>query len=397
MANEGTTDEEGTRSEAVNDAAKTKEPLGTRVKNIMAKYGLDATTLKLMFKFALLRVPTSAEAVTDSALYNRGSLPPTIAIAMLQSTAVSATFTTIGYEIPIVTVLAMAILPRGKYLQNLVLNIVSICVGSAVALLMLWSAVEARQHTSSPGPSGTVSSIQPPYNSSQSAVCAIWLFVNIWAVNLLRAKLPSFNLPVIIYSILTSISATYGPLMASTQQALVFVRELLTAMLLALGIATGVSLLVFPTTSRDVVFKQFTSAIGLLRRSVVLQGAYLQALEREDIFTLEPVEAAVGRDSAAAHERRKSRKRKPPAEPDETKERAAAKQLRAAISQLADSGGKLHAELKFAKRDIAWGKLDAKDLGTLVSLFRRIFIPMYALLRMFDKLQKRADLDVELA
>jgi len=322
-------------------------------------------------------VPPPAPDDTNNSSVARGSLPPVIAISMYQSTTISSLFPSLGYVLPIITVLAMAILPRGKYLQNLALNLVSVCVGSAVALLTLWSAVEARHHTSPPAPPGAAPPRRPQYNSSQSAVCAVWLFSNIWAVNFLRAKLPSFNLASIIYSILTSVAATYGPLLTSSEQAQGFVLQLLSAMLLALAISTGVSLLVFPTTSRAVVFQQFSGAIGLLRKSVSLQGAYLHALEQEDMFTLEPVETAVGRDSEGARRRRKKQK-KAVVTPNEAKERAAAKELRVAIALLSDLASKMHVEVKFAKRDIAWGKLDAKDLGALFNLFRRVFIPVYA-------------------
>lgn len=72
-------------------------------------------------------------------------------------------------------------MPRAKFIQTMVMNLFGICIGSAVGLLGIWSGIKAREHTT---PAGTVSS----YNSSQSAVCAIWLIFNIYIVNVLRAK-----------------------------------------------------------------------------------------------------------------------------------------------------------------------------------------------------------------
>ena len=67
----------------------------------------------------------------------------------------------------------MCILPRAKYVQTLILNIIGTCIGGAIAILGVWSGVQARIHTT---PAGTVAA----YNSSQAVVCAIWLFANIW-------------------------------------------------------------------------------------------------------------------------------------------------------------------------------------------------------------------------
>jgi hypothetical protein len=38
--------------------------------------------------------------------------------------------------------------------------------------------------------------------------------------------------------------------------------------------------------------------------------------------------------------------------------------------------GKLNTDLPFAKRDIAWGKLDAKALSELLKLFRNVYVPV---------------------
>jgi len=79
-------------------------------------------------------------------------------------------------------------MPRAKFIQTMVFNIIGICVGAAISMLGVWSAVKARENTT---PAGTVKA----YNSSQSAVCAIWLFANIYIVNVMRAKVCS----VIVY------------------------------------------------------------------------------------------------------------------------------------------------------------------------------------------------------
>jgi hypothetical protein len=70
--------------ENVRDESASKKP--SKMKQLWNKVGLDAPTLILMFK---------------------GSLPPTIAIAMYQSPAVAAEYSTLGYLVAIASVLGM--------------------------------------------------------------------------------------------------------------------------------------------------------------------------------------------------------------------------------------------------------------------------------------------------
>ncbi|KAK4198060.1 hypothetical protein QBC40DRAFT_96830 [Triangularia verruculosa] len=323
------------------------------VTKLVNKLGLDAATLITMFK---------------------GSLPPIIATAMYQSAPITAYFTTLGYLVPIVSVLALAILPRGKFLMNFVLNLFSVCLGAAISMLALWSAVKARENTTSSAPrppsatGGGRALTSVPYNSSQSAVCAVWLFFGIWLGNVLRAKLPAFNLPVIIFSIFINVAATYGPFMTSTAAAQIFVKELLTAMLVALALALAVNLFVFPVNSRQVVFKEFEAAIGLLRGTVKLQRAYLVSLEKEDMF------AVASHATGLAAEKGRTL----------TKEERAAKKLQETGDKLRQLAGKMHADMPFAKRDFAWGKLDGDDIGQLFKLFRNVYIPVLGMMTIID-------------
>jgi hypothetical protein len=286
---------------------------------------------------------------------------------MYQAPAVSSYFQTVGYIVPIISVLALALLPRGKFMMNFVLNLLAVTFGAAVSMLALWSSVQARYHTS---PADSPPSPRPPYNSSQSAVCAVWLFFNIWFGNVVRAKLPAFNIPVIIYSILVNISTTYGPFMATTSAARAFIEQLFTAMLVALALALAVNIFIFPVSSRQVVFKQFAAGIGLLRQIVSLQKSYLIGLESEDMF-------AVATRTETLLEKLGGKGSRQGAEvPKLTKEAKAAGALQEAGAKMRELTGKLHADMPFAKRDIAWGKLDAKDLSELSNLFRNVYIPV---------------------
>jgi hypothetical protein len=218
----------------------------------------------------------------------------------------SSYFTTTGYLIPVISVLAVAILPRDRFVQNLILDLLAICVGSAMSLLVLWSSIQARIHTSPPT-SQTTTVALPPYNSSQSAVCAAWLFANIWFANLVRAKLPSFSLPMVIYSIFINNTTTSGPKFATIQGAEAFVKEQLLAMLLGMALATGVSLFILPFSSRMIVIGELRGLICLLRKAAGLQEEYLATLAGDDIFNIR-TRNAEEREALRKKKKRKSKK-----------------------------------------------------------------------------------------
>ncbi|KIH87754.1 hypothetical protein SPBR_04559 [Sporothrix brasiliensis 5110] len=353
-------------------------------KSILERLGLDTTTLVLMFK---------------------GSLPPVIGIAMFQSTAFADTYSTLGYLVPIVSVMTVAVMPRGKFLQTLTLNLLSVSLGAALALLVLYSGIQARAHTSGPLTPEELAAYQatgrPPYNSSQSAVCAIWLVFAIWLINMIRAKLPSMNLPSIVFSILINVCCTTGPLLINMTQAMALVKQIYTAMLTAMALSAGVSLFVFPISSRKILMAQTAGAIGLLRKAVVLQGAYLRGLEREDMYALVTVETAVGELGPAKENEQKQEKLRrkwlhhatKPAHvpPPLTKEEQAAQALRATITAMRELAGKMQLEVRFAKRDAAFGKLTAHDLGEIVKLMRSISIPVTGMSTIMDIFRRTAE------
>ncbi|TWU70766.1 hypothetical protein ED733_000423 [Metarhizium rileyi] len=292
---------------------------------------------------------------------------------MYQSTAISSYFTTQGYLIPIVSVLAVAILPRDKFLQALVVNVLFICIASAVSLLAIWSSVQARLHTSLSVVEGPATA-PLPYNSSQSAVCAVWLFVNIWLANLIRAKMPSFNLPAVIYSILVNTSLTAGPTIGTTAVAEAFVRQLLLANLFGMGLAAGVCLLVFPVNSRVIAMGEFKRLIGLLRDVVRLQGEHLAALAQNgsvESNTAEEQDAWQGGRHVQSYTAATRRSKAGVV--------VSADGLEETIGEIRRLAGQLYGDMVFAKRDIAWGKLDASNMAEIFTLMYNLVIPIVAM------------------
>lgn len=227
------------------------------------------------------------------------------------------------------------------------------------------------------------------------------LFVSIWFVNVLRAMYPTLNVPVILYSILTSISCTFSPQMTSNAAFESVIRRILVAMLAAMGLATGASLLVFPLPSRKVTYGQMKAAITLMRGAVKQEKAYLQSLENEDMFA-EPV-ARVGtgllqRIKSRRLEKKASRASRngepvPPAPAPKLQmnNRAEAEQVKQTIASLRQLSGKMQADLPFAKRDFAWGKLDGCDVKMLFYHLRSCLIPIIGLSTVIDIFQRIAE------
>ncbi|EME87691.1 uncharacterized protein MYCFIDRAFT_169467 [Pseudocercospora fijiensis CIRAD86] len=147
---------------------------------------------------------------------------------------------------------------------------------ASVNLLALYCATQARAHTTAPG--------APPtgYNSSASAVLAVWLIFQTYLVNSLRSALPQFQFPVIIYMIFTCVSMTYGTQFLTVTYAISFMERLLEAFLMGFALATGVSLFVIPMSCRTVVFKQMAGYLNLMGGLLKAQAAHLESLETWD-------------------------------------------------------------------------------------------------------------------
>jgi hypothetical protein len=332
------------------EAKKKKEP--GKLKKIWDKLGLDVGTLMMMGKAAL---------------------PPTIAIAMYQADKIANQFTTLGYLVAIVSILGFCIMPRAKFIQTMTMNVLSTCIGAAIALLMVWSAVKAREHT-------TVAGAPPQrYNSSQSAVLGVWLFFQIYIVNTLKAKFPQLAFPAIIYSIQVNVAATSGFLFTTTAQCEAFIQRLLEAFLTGFGLATGVSLFILPVTCRKVVVKEMTGYIGILKGAIGAHKAYIHTLEGSDMFGqtyIPDAEEGEGTD----------KERKPESKPAI----AAVKKMTGALQEL---HGKLTADLAFAKREIAYGKLTPDDFEAMFKHLRAISMPILGLGSVMDIFERAAEIN----
>lgn len=272
-----------------------------------------------------------------------------------------------GYMVAIISILGFAIMPRAKFIQMMVMDVLSVCLATALALLMMFSSVKARQHTESTS--------NGAYNSSASAVSGIWLFFQIYMVHSFRAKYPQFQFPVVIYAFFVNITTTYAPRLGTMADAISLAKRMLGAFLTGLALSTGASLFVYPVTSRKVVFKEMAGYIGGLRAALSAHSDYYESLRHEDMF---------GRSATYDETVEKHGKKGKVYSPE-------AEAIRATIQKITDLHGKLHGDLTFAKREVAVGKLGPDDLQAMFRHLRRIMFPVIGLSFIVDIFQHLSD------
>ncbi|KAI7510959.1 hypothetical protein KC347_g3845 [Hortaea werneckii] len=329
----------------------------SKLTQIWTKIGLDVPTLVVMFK---------------------GSIPPIVALAMYQADAVAQEYTTLGYLVAITSILGFCIMPRGKFIQTMTLNILAVCLSAAVNLLSLYCATQARKHTTPPGVPLT------GYNSSSSAVLAIWLMVQIYLINVVRAARPQFQFPAIIYSIFVIVSSTYGVMFPTMTYALSFMQRLLESFLTGFAIATATHFVIFPTSSRKVVLKEMTGYMMCLGGMLKAQTAYMASLE-----DLDPVQAREERERQAAAKGGKKGKKGQTSRGAPLATPALAK-LKETLGKTMELHTKLHGDITPAKREFAIGKLESHDLSELWRLMKGVFVPVIGLSSSIDLLNRVA-------
>lgn len=343
------------------NAPKTEEKPPSRLKRIWTALGLDPVTLLLMFK---------------------GSLPPTIGIAIYQARGVQQVYGNTGYLVAITSVLALCIMPRGKFLQNLAINLVAICLASAVNLLALFCVVKARTESTPPGPPSTI----PTYNATASTVCAIWLIFQTYVINAARASRPQLQFAVIIYSIFTIVLLTYGVTFPSISVATAFVKSLLQTFLTGMGLATAVHFVVFPLSSRTVVMKEWTGYFMLLNGSLKAQLGYMASIADVDPRKLREEHEREDEHAAAKH----GKHAKPPKSHTALETPAALKYLEVR-RKLVELHTKIEGDIVPAKREFALGKLESHDLTEIWRLLKQIFLPILGLGSMVTILDQQAE------
>ena len=201
--------------------------------------------------------------------------------------------------------------------------------------------------------------------------------------------MPALQFPVIMYSIFTNIAFTYGPMFPTFALGQALIIQLLKGFLTAFGISTGVHLFIIPMSSRLVVFKEQAGYIELIRATLKAQTVYLQSLESTDMF-MGTSPQTISSEETLFNAKKKNKKTETDQQnhPADTTQ---SKALKGAVAGLVALHGKLHGDIPFAKREIAWGKLGPKDIDEIFRLFRAITIPLIGMSTISDIFERIAE------
>ena len=206
--------------------------------------------------------------------------------------------------------------------------------------------------------------------------------------NTLRATRPvELQDPMVAFSIFSAIALTHAAQFATVTDGLAFIRQLFLAFLFGFSIATGVALLVLPITNRRNIFKGVLNYVEGVDKILGLEQAFIQSVQQCSL-----VEDESGRkigQPIAPDERAKTSN-----EACETlsvdNATTALKSSMAALIALHD---RIAGDLRYAKFEIAWGRLDPKDLESIFALLRSLLVPLAGLTLLPDILDRAQDWD----
>ncbi|KAJ5652824.1 hypothetical protein N7507_010250 [Penicillium longicatenatum] len=303
----------------------------------------------------------------------KGALAPTITIAMYvksstqsryQSSAISDITTTIGYLSALISVLSQALMPRAKFMKIIFYDILSACVSASLCCLAVFCAVRAREHNT---PADASESERTGYNSDACAVAAIWLIFMIWGANSLRALKPmELQDPMVAFSIFASVTITRAGMFTTLSEGLEFIARLLKGFMIGFAIATGVSLLIVPITSRGNVFHDMKDYITSIDEVLQSQISFAGDSSVSGLFSRR-VQLRRARTAKSTRDMQSE---------GEVDLQSKQKALQGSMTKLNGLHSKLHADLFYSKDEIAWGKLSAEDLSSIASLFRSLLLPL---------------------
>ncbi|KAJ5771141.1 uncharacterized protein N7511_003192 [Penicillium nucicola] len=293
----------------------------------------------------------------------KGALAPTITVAIYQSDAISDITTTIGYLSTLISILSQGLMPRSKFAKIMFFDLISTCVSASLCCLAVFCAVKAREHNTAPD-------ARDGYSSDACAVAAIWLIVMIWCVqvaNALRAWKPmELQDPMVAFSIFASVTMTRAGTFTTLAVGLDFIARLLKGFMIGFAIATGVSLLIYPITSRGDMFHDLKGYAATVEAVLQAQISFIEGSSETRLF----------KKPGLLRRARTYRSTQDGQDDDEEDLQIKEKKLQGAMAKLNGQHNKMHADLFYSKNEVAWGKLSADDLSTIAHLFRNLLLPL---------------------
>lgn len=177
--------------------------------------------------------------------------------------------------------------------------------------------------------------------------------------NTLRAYQPVLlQDPMVAFSIFSGVTLTHAAEFETVDQGLSFIRQLLITFLLGFGIASGVSILIVPISSRRNVFGAALNYAQATRDVFKAQVAYVQLAQNS--ASLRGARTANTRsDDQSEYKHTDDRMSKLIGDNCTDQQ---SRDLKAAMATLIEMNDKMANDLAFARTEIAWGKLESADL-----------------------------------
>lgn len=197
--------------------------------------------------------------------------------------------------------------------------------------------------------------------------------------------------PMVAFSIFASVTITRAGTFVDLSEGLEFVSRLLKSFMIGFAIATGVSLLIYPLTSRGDMFHDIKGYAASVEKVLQSQIAFVQGSSATDLISGRGMLRQAG-TAKGAQDTQDSQ------DADESDLRSKQEDLQEAMTKLNGLHNKLHADLFYSKNEIAWGKLSAKDLECIADLLRTLLLPlsgMSMLPKILETIGKNEKGDVE--
>ncbi|OBT81101.1 hypothetical protein VE02_10243 [Pseudogymnoascus sp. 03VT05] len=293
-----------------------------------------------------------------------GSVPVAISLGIYQSTAVSEVYTSLGFLVAIIAVVTVNLLPRAELIQMTLTICTFTAIAIPVTMLATWSGLQARFHTDPEG--------LHAYNSSQSAITAVWLFFNIMLCNSLQARYPALLIPTILYNIFVIVQFTSCSRFTTWTQCWNLIYLTVKCYYTGVAISFVSGIIIYPVTCRSEIFEVQEKYIEAVRCMLRESAQYLGKLKTMPTFPTSADGQIQGEIEAQQG----------------TWDGAQIQQKMAGVKALYT---KMRHELAMAKREIAWGKLRARDINAITDLCRQILMPLGGLANMPDILKRIGD------
>lgn len=188
------------------------------------------------------------------------------------------------------------------------------------------------------------------------AITAVWLFFNIMLCNSLQARYPALLIPTILYNIFVIVQLTSCPRFTTWTQCWDLIYLTVRCYYSGIAISFVSGIIIYPVTCRSEIFEVQEKYIEAVRCMLRESAQYLGTLQTTPTFPTPAdgqiqgeIEAQQGIDGAKIQQKMAG--------------------VRALYT-------KMRHELAMAKREIAWGKLRARDINAITDLCRQILMPL---------------------